>query len=452
MRLLREFAFTAAIAMTSSSFAAVTAKEAEQLGTTLTPVGAEQAGNKAGTIPAWTGGLKQPPVAYEAGTHLINPYPGEKPIASITSKNVDEYRDNLTPGQIALFEKYPETYRMDIYPTHRSAALPEQVYKAAKENATTARLVSGGNGVANWNEAIPFPIPQNGLQAIWNHITRYRGGGMERQVAQAVVQRNGDYGLIKFDETAISGSYIEGDAKDGDDNVLVYFKQRVTAPARLTGNILLVHETINQMEEPRKAWIYNAGQRRVRKAPQVAYDGPGTAADGLRTADNFDLFSGSPDKYDWELVGKKEVYIPYNSFELASKANSYEDILAQGHLNKDLTRYELHRVWVVEATLKDGERNIYSRRTMFIDEDSWQISVIDHYDGRNQIWRVAEGYSVQFYYASTPMYAAEVIHDLSSGRYLALGLHSEEAKPIQFGVLAKRREFTPAAIRRMGKR
>lgn len=440
-----------AMSLSASALAAVTDKEAQQLGKTLTPVGAELAGNSEGTIPAWTGGLKQPPMQYQPGTHLINPFPGEKPLFSITAENLDQYRDKLTAGQLAMFQTYPD-YRMDIYPTHRSVALPEKVYEAAKSNATTATLVANGNGVENWQEAIPFPIPQNGLEAIWNHITRYRGGGMEREVVQAIVQRNGQYNLIKFDETAISGSYIEGEKGKNDDNVLVYFKQEVTAPARLTGNVLLIHETINQLEEPRKAWIYNAGQRRVRRAPQVAYDGPGTAADGLRTADNFDLFSGAPDKYDWKLVGKKEIYIPYNNYELASSANRYEDILKSGHLNRDLTRYELHRVWVVDATIKEGERNIYSRRTMYIDEDSWQVAVIDHYDGRGQIWRVAEGYAVQFYYASTPMYATEVIHDLNSERYIALGLHNEEREPIRFGVLADRGDFTPAAIRRMGVR
>jgi hypothetical protein len=451
MRFLRSFVVVTVMSLSASALAAVTDKEAQQLGKTLTPVGAEMAGNSAGTIPAWTGGLKQPPIQYQPGTHLINPFPGEKPLFSITANNLDQYREKLTAGQIAMFQQYPD-YRMDIYPTHRSVALPEQVYQAAKNNATTATLVANGNGVENWQEAIPFPIPQNGLEAIWNHITRYRGGGMEREVVQAIVQRNGQYNLIKFDEKAISGTHIGGEKEENDDNVLVYFKQEVTAPARLTGNVLLIHETINQQEEPRKAWIYNAGQRRVRRAPQVAYDGPGTAADGLRTADNFDLFSGAPDKYDWQLVGKKELYIPYNNYDLASSANRYDDILQSGHLNRDLTRYELHRVWVVEATLKEGERNIYSRRTLYIDEDSWQIAVIDHYDGRGQIWRVAEGYAVQFYYASTPMYAAEVIHDLNSARYIALGLHNEEQEPIKFGVLADRSEFTPAAIRRMGRR
>ena len=452
MRILRHLALSTALCVSAPALAAVTSQEAAQLGDRLTPVGAVQAGNKEGTIPAWQGGLKQPPIEYRPGTHLINPFPGEKPLFTINQNNLKKHKDKLTPGQQALFKQYPDTYRMDIYPSHRSVALPEAVYEAAKQNATTAKLTANGNGVENWSEAIPFPIPKNGLEAIWNHITRYRGGGMERQVVQAVVQRNGGYNLIKFDETAITGSYIKGDKEQGDDNILVYFKQKVTAPARLTGNVLLVHETINQYEEPRKAWVYNAGQRRVRRAPQVAYDGPGTAADGLRTADNFDMFSGSPDKYDWKLIGKREIFIPYNNFELASSAHSYDEILRQGHLNKDLTRYELHRVWEIEATLKSDQRNIYSRRTIFIDEDSWQIAVIDHYDGRDQIWRVAEGYAVQFYYASTPMYAAEVIHDLNSNRYIALGLHNEEQAPVKFGVIAQRRDFTPAAIRRMGHR
>ena len=452
MRILKHLALITALSLSVPAIAAVTSQEADQLGKKLTPVGAEKSGNKEGTIPAWKGGLKQPPIAYQPGTHLINPFPGEKALFSIDINNLAKHKDKLTPGQQALFKQYPDSYRMDIYPTHRSVALPEVVYDAAIRNATSANLAANGNGVENWQEAIPFPIPKNGLEAIWNHITRYRGGGMERQVVQAIVQRNGGYNLIKFDETAITGSYISGNKESGDDNILVYFKQEVTAPARLTGNVLLVHETINQFEEPRKAWVYNAGQRRVRRAPQVAYDGPGTAADGLRTADNFDMFSGSPDKYDWKLLGKREIYIPYNNFELASSTHSYDDILRQGHLNKDLTRYELHRVWEVEASLKSGQRNIYSRRTIFIDEDSWQIAIIDHYDGRDQIWRVAEGYAVQFYYASTPMYAAEVIHDLNSNRYIALGLHNEEQTPVKFGVVAQRRDFTPAAIRRMGHR
>ncbi len=430
--------------------AQVSEKEAQKLTTELTPVGAIRSANKDKSIPEWTGGLKTPPAFYRKGQHLLNPFPGDKPLYTITRENLTEYEHLLSPGQIRMFQVYPESYRMNVYQTRRTAALPDAIYQSAIKNATRARLVEEGNGVSHWSGAIPFPIPKNGLQAIWNHITRYRGGSIERDIVQGVVHKNGAYNLVRFEEKAATATYLEGEKREGDDNVLIFFKQKVTSPTRMTGNVLLVYETINQYEEPRKAWMYNSGQRRVRRAPQVAYDAPGTASDGLRTADNFDMFSGSPDRYEWELVGRREMLIPYNNFELANNTHRYDDIIKPGHLNRDLVRYELHRVWEVEATLKPGQRHIYGRRTFYIDEDTWQIAVVDHYDNRGQMWRVAEGYQVQYYYATTPLYAAEAIHDLHAKRYLVLGLNNEEKEPVKFGVLAQRTEFTPQAIRRLG--
>ena len=145
----------------------------------------------------------------------------------------------------------------------------------------------------------------------------------------------------------------------------------MTAPARLAGGILLVHETLDQVKKPRDAWLYNPGQRRVRRAPQVAYDNPGTAADNMRTTDQLDMFNGAPDRYDWKLVGKREIYVPYNSYRLQDPKLKYKDIITPLHINPDHLRYELHRVWVVEATLQTGERHIYKKRVFYIDEDSW---------------------------------------------------------------------------------
>jgi hypothetical protein len=235
-------------------------------------------------------------------------------------------------------------------------------------------------------------------------------------------------------------------------NVLLFFKQRVTAPSRLAGNVLLVHETIDQVKEPRLAWVYNAGQRRVRRAPQVAYDGPGTAADGMRTSDNFDMFSGAPDRYDWKLVGKKEMYIPYNSYKLEQPNLKYDDIIKAGHINQDLTRYELHRVWEVEATVKSGERHIYAKRHLFFDEDSWQIALADHYDGRGQLWRVGEGHAVSHYQQQVPTYTLEALYDLIAGRYIALGMKNEEKRGVEFGFKANSADYTPAALRNAGVR
>lgn len=438
--------------LASSVMAAVSADEAAKLGTTLTPLGAEMAGNADGTIPAWTGGLPKNAGTVDARGFLQDPFASEKPLFVITAENVEQYKDKLTPGQLAMFKRYPQSYRMPVYPTHRSASVPDSVIEATKRNATNTVMVQNGNGLANFDTANPFPIPQNGLEVIWNHITRYRGGSAKRFVTQATPQANGSYSLVYFvDEFTFRGALADVD-KSKESNVLFYFKQRVTAPSRLAGNVLLIHETLDQVKEPRLAWLYNAGQRRVRRAPQVSYDGPGTAADGLRTTDNFDMYNGAPDRYEWKLNGKKEIYIPYNTYKLDSPDLKYADVVKAGHINQDLSRYELHRVWHVTATLKQGERHIYAKRDFFIDEDTWQASAIDHYDGRGTLWRVAEAHNQYYYNHQVPWYTVETLYDLLSGRYLALGMKNEEKQAYEFGFPAKESDYTPAALRQAGVR
>lgn len=438
--------------LASGVMAAVSPGEAAKLGTTLTPVGAEMAGNADGSIPAWTGGLPTNAGAVDSAGFLADPFPNEQPLFTITAQNVEQYKDKLTPGQLAMFKRYPESYKMPVFATHRSATMPSAVLAAVKNNAVNTKMVEGGNGLENFEQAIPFPIPKDGLEAIWNHITRYRGGSVKRLVTQATPQANGSYSLVYFqDEFTFRGALKDADASKPS-NVLFYFKQRVTAPSRLAGNVLLVHETLNQVKEPRLAWLYNAGQRRVRRAPQVSYDGPGTAADGLRTSDNFDLYNGAPDRYEWKLNGKKEIYIPYNSYRLDSPKLKYDQIIKAGHINQDLTRYELHRVWHVTATLKSGERHIYAKRDFFIDEDTWQAAQIDHYDGRGTLWRVAEAHSQYYYDKQVPWYSVETLYDLLSGRYLALGMKNEEKSSYEFDYPAKESDYTPAALRQAGVR
>ena len=437
--------------LAASVMAAVPAAEADKLGKSLTPMGAEMAGNADGSISAWK------PMAKTAGSvdgkgFLADPYANEKPLFTITGKNVDQYKDKLAPGQYAMFKRYPETFKMPVYPTHRGATVPDDVLASIKKNAVNTKLVGAGNGLENFETAVPFPIPQSGLEVIWNHITRYRGGSVTRLVTQATPQPNGSYNLVYFQDQFVFRDKIKGFDPANPGNVLFYFKQQVTAPARLAGTVLLVHETLDQVKEPRKAWIYNAGQRRVRQAPQVAYDGPGTAADGLRTSDNLDMYNGAPDRYDWKLEGKKELYIASNSHKIDSPQLKYADILKAGHINQDLARYELRRVWHVTATLKEGQRHIYAKRDFYIDEDTWQAAVIDHYDGRGQLWRVAEAHAENYYDKQVPWYAMEVIYDLQSGRYLALGMKNEEKSAYDFGFTASTSDFTPAALRQEGVR
>ncbi|MFJ4251214.1 DUF1329 domain-containing protein [Pseudomonas sp. DTU12.3] len=431
--------------------AAVPAAEADKLGKSLTPMGAEMAGNADGSIPAWK------PLPKNAGTvdskgFLSDPYASEKPLFIITAKDVDKYKDKLAPGQYAMFKRYPDTFKMPVYPSHRGATVPDDVFAAIKKNATTTNLVSGGNGLENFETAVPFPIPKSGVEVIWNHITRYRGGSVTRLVTQATPQPNGSFSLVYFQDQFVFRDKMKDYDPKNPGNILFYFKQKVTAPARLAGGVLLVHETLDQVKEPRSAWVYNAGQRRVRRAPQVSYDGPGTAADGLRTSDNLDMFNGAPDRYDWKLEGKKEMYIASDSYKLDDPKLKYTDIIKAGHINQDLARYELRRVWHVVATLKEGQRHIYAKRDFYIDEDTWQAAVIDHYDGRGQLWRVAEAHAEDYYDKQVPWYALETLYDLQSGRYLALGMKNEEKQAYDFGFTATTSDFTPAALRQDGVR
>ncbi|CRL50649.1 DUF1329 domain-containing protein [Pseudomonas sp. SIMBA_041] len=437
--------------LASSVMAAVPAAEADKLGKSLTPMGAEMAGNADGSIPAWK------PMPKNAGTvdskgFLSDPFASEKPLFTITAQNVDQYKEKLAPGQYAMFKRYPETYKMPVYPSHRGSTVPDDVFAAIKKNATATTLVSGGNGLENFETAVPFPIPKSGVEVIWNHITRYRGGSVTRLVTQATPQPNGSFSLVYFEDQFVFRDKMKDYDPKNPGNILFYFKQKVTAPARLAGGVLLVHETLDQVKEPRSAWVYNAGQRRVRRAPQVSYDGPGTAADGLRTSDNLDMFNGAPDRYDWKLEGKKEMYIASDSYKLDSPNLKYTDIIKAGHINQDLTRYELRRVWHVVATLKEGQRHIYAKRDFYIDEDTWQAAVIDHYDGRNQLWRVAEAHAQDYYNVQVPWYTLETLYDLQSGRYLALGMKNEEKSAYNFGFTATTSDFTPAALRQDGVR
>ncbi len=441
----------AVLASAVSAFGAVSADQAARLGQDLTPLGAERAGNAAGTIPAWTGGITQAPAGYTPGMHHPDPFAGEAPLYTITAANLDQYRDKLTAGAIALLKAYAD-YKLPVYPSHRTASVPARVYDATKVNATHANLVRDGAAVEGAIGGIPFPLPQNGMEAMWNHLLRFRGTIAERQVAQAAPTRGGNYTLVNFDEEFLFNYYLEGMTPEKLGNTVFYFKQEVKSPPRLAGSILLVRETIDQVKEPRNAWVYNPGQRRVRRAPNIAYDNPGTASDGMRTSDQLDMFNGALDRYTWELVGKKEMIVPYNSYKLHSDKLKYSDILKPLHINQDLTRYELHRVWVVEAKLKPGTSHIYPRRTFYIDEDSWQVLAVDQYDSHGQLWRVSEAHCINYYEVPALWSTLEVHTDLVAGRYLAFCL-TNEGPPYDFSIKRTVSDYdNPDNLRRKGLR
>ncbi|QYJ99336.1 DUF1329 domain-containing protein [Shewanella alkalitolerans] len=440
------------VALTApTAFAKVSEAEAAKLGTELTPLGGEKAGNADGSIPAWDGGITKPVAGYEKGMHHPDPFPGDKIEFTITNANKAQYKDNLTEGLLKLFDLYPDTFKMNVYQTRRTASVPQFVYDATKANASRAELVADGNGISGASIGVPFPIPQNGLEAIWNHVLRFRGVDVETARSQAAPTASGSYTLVETAEE-IRFEYSRPEMtldKLKESNTLFYFKQVVTQPARLAGTALLVKETMDQEALPRQAWTYNTGQRRVRKAPNVAFDTPGTVSDGLRTTDDFDMFNGSPVRYNWELLGKKEIYIPYNDYKLHSDKLKYEQILKPGHINPDYVRWEKHRVWVVKAQLKEGMRHIYKTRVFYLDEDSWQVSMADMYDNRDELYRVAVAHAINYYEVPTHWTTLEVIHDLQSRRYLAMGLDNE-GRMYNFDAKLSEANFTPAALRRAG--
>jgi hypothetical protein len=421
----------------------LTQAEADQLGTTLTPVGAEKAGNKEGTIPAWDGGLTAPPAGFKSSDGYVDPFAAEKPLFTITKANAEQYKDKLTAGELALLNKYAN-FKMPVYPSHRTAAYPKAVTDKVREQATKVELQ--GFGLANvGGTTVPFPFPKSGLEVIWNHQVRYLGGGLFRQIASFPVRAGGSTFEIKADELRVFAQNMD----KPEDNRLLYFRSALLAPATLVGSVTLVHEPLDQVKEKRSAWVYNSGQRRVRRAPDLAYDAITDGTEGMRTTDQYDAYNGAPDRYDFKLLGKKEIYVPYNTYKLMDKKVKYSDIIQPGTINADMVRYELHRVWVVDATLKPSEKHIFGRRTFYIDEDSWSVVWEDAYDTRGNLWRVGMHPVIQFYDSGLMWYAANVWHDLSNGGYFAASLSNQEP-PWTFNVKGKIAEFQPDALRRAG--
>jgi len=366
----------------------------------------------------------------------------------ITAANAEQHKATLSAGQLAMFKRFPE-YRMPVYPTHRSAALPKAYADESRANLAKVTLAENGYGLNGYSYGVPFAQPTEALEVLWNHLTRYRGGSVRRQFASATVQEHGDYTLVTYDTLTAFREKIKD--LDANENVLYLNRIRTLSPSRYAGEVTLLHEPLNQVLEPRAAWQYIPGQRRVRRAPTVAYDSSARYSFGQVVADSVDGFNGAPDRYDWKMIGKQELLIGYNAFRLGSKQLKYADLLKASYLNPDYTRYEKHRVWVIEANLKAGARHVYGKRRFYIDEDTWQIMASDIYDNRGELWRNYESHLTMFHDVQLPFTVAETTYDLISGRYVANYLTNEVGQKQQYGEAMPKAEFTPAQLKRLGK-
>jgi hypothetical protein len=410
-------------ALFSTGALAVSADEAKQLGTTLTPVGAEKAGNKDGTIPEYTGGIKAP-ADFKAGSGFRpDPYASEKPRLVITGKDAAAHADKLTEGTKELLKRYP-TMRVDVYPTHRTVAVPQRILDNTAKNATGAKTVDGGLGVDNAMAGYPFPIPKTGQEAMWNHLLRYNGLGYD-----GVKYENWNVDSAGVPTLSTSGELwwawpIYDPKKTGTINAAdPYWQAKVmyTGPSRRAGEGLLLIDAVNPLKQGRRAWQYLPGQRRVKLAPDLAYDTPNPAPAGASTWDDLSVFNGAMDRFNWKLVGKKEMIIPYGNYNVTYHKPT-SDVTKPNHINPDLVRWELHRVWVVEATLKEGARHVYNKRVFYLDEDSWLAVASDEYDARGQLYRASLAYPSYSYDVQAQFGDTTAIYDFSSGLYAVSGL------------------------------
>lgn len=367
--------------------AAVSAEEAQKLKHELTPMGAERAGNADGSIPAWTGGMTKPIAGFQNGGRRPDPFT-DKPLFSITAKNAANYQDKLTDGVKLLLQRYPDTFRLDVYKTERSAAAPAWLYENTLRNATRASLVEGPAGPSPhdaWG-GVPFPIPKSGAEVMWNHILRWYGASVQYNNSATMGTGEGKLVPTVEGQALAQMPYYDPQVSEAVRNAGEYWMFRMVnvGPPIRAGEAVVGRLNLDPTKD--QAWVYLTGQRRTRKLPNACCDTPNSATAGLMTYDELDVFTGRLDVFDWKLVGKKEVYVPYNSNRLFVPAKNSE-VLMPRHLNPDHVRWELHRLWVVEATLRAGKRHPVVKSRYYVDEDSWNALWGDRWDANGQLWK-----------------------------------------------------------------
>ncbi|MDX2224656.1 MAG: DUF1329 domain-containing protein [Rhodospirillaceae bacterium] len=384
----------------------------------LTPVGAERAGNADGSIPAWSGGFTTVDADWRPGEPRPDPFTGEAPLFAITAANVGQFADQLPEGAKALLARFPG-YRMNVYPTHRTAAVPDEVARNIRLNAVRAKPVPAGlaYGVANAAGGIPFPRPNSGLEVMWNHLLAYWGTARETRLSTYVVSAAGDVDLTSsYVETADFPYYAPGITPDTVGPY--YFKTRriATAPPARFGEGYLAWQPLDIARTKFAAWRYLPGERRVRRGPSLSYDTPDPDASGYQTLDEYYIFFGGPDRYDFELLGKAEMIVPYNNNALYLRA--HRALLGPRHADPAALRYERHRVWVVEARLAAGKSHVAPRRRFYIDEDTWMAVYADSWDEDGNLWKFSHATMYLMPDVPAVVIGSQFVYDMVLGGYV----------------------------------
>lgn len=371
------------------AWAAVSADEAAALGGSLTPLGAEKAGNKDGTIPEWTGRIVEPPA--KGGDIPADPFASEKPLYRITAQNMAQYADKLSEGVQELLKKYP-TYWIDVYPTHRTHTAPKEVYDHTRANASRASVSPDGLRVSGAFGGVPFPIPKQGVEVFWNHTLKPTPPTYELKSKNLVGSSDGRQTLASHATSYPQYPYyLPGGSLEKWDGTYLTARTQIFDPPFKSGESLLVHDSVDP-DNARKAWQYLVGQRRVRRAPTVGYDTPDFIASGANYFDEVNGLWGDPSRFEWKLVGKKELFIPYNENTFFS--TPVDSAFVPYHPNPEKVRWELHRVWVVDATLAPGKRHAVPKRRYYFDEDTWGVAIVDGYDANGKLWRNSQVFPI----------------------------------------------------------
>lgn len=412
--------FASALVLAPSAMAAVTAEEAATLKTTLTPVGAERSANKDGTIPAWDGGTKQAPAK---DGRIPDLFAADKPLFSITPQNVDQYSAKLSDGVKALMKKYPSTFRVDVYPTRRTASAPQWVYDNVFQNATRAKMDESGSlgpfPVGAYG-GIPFPLPKTGEEAIWNHQLRWSGQANTNRSQAVRMTPDGKMVIVQQTESQLGYPYYRPDWDlqkwQAEGSFFVTRRVNTVGPPIRAGEATVSRANIDDSKT--MTYTYLTGQRRVRRLPLSCCDIPNPISGGIANFDELTVWFGSIGRYDWKLVGKQEMYIPYNGNKYHQPAD-LANVLGTNHPNPDLMRYELHRVWVVDATLKPGERHSAPKARFYLDEDSWLAVMGDRWDAQGNLWKAT--FNVPTVIPAVPAVTEGVylVFDLARGGYYA---------------------------------
>ena len=426
-RILTASCLAALFGSAGSALAAVSADEAKQLGgSVLTAIGAEKAGNKEGTIPAYTGEGIHQPAGFDPKTYTRpDVYASEKPLFTITAQNAAQYADKLD-GMIELFKKYPN-FRMNVYPTHRTSVIPKWVQDNTIKNATACKGSDNDQKLDGCYGGYAFPIPKNGTQVMWNHQTCYEAFSWTGYSNGFLVASNGNVTLVSGDDYWQQSEYYNPANTQPSNSKTIYWAVRVDAiaPARKVGEKLVLLDPLDTIGSTRRAWQYVPGQRRVKLAPDLAYDTPSPTGGGVVTMDDGKVFIGALDRYNWKNLGKKEKFIQFNQFKTTAHdaACSKEAVTTPSFPNPDCMRWELHRVWHVEGKLKEGYRHIYVKRDFFWDEDNYAAGLSENYDASTKLYRVVSSQAYPFYVEEGGGTAGDgtVSYDLVTGAWMIQG-------------------------------